>query len=266
METTAPENETITIANEHSRLVLEVEGGGKVEGTRIQQYEDGRGDHQRWRLKPVAMSDGEVVYNIENAGSGLSADVAEGSMKEGAEILQWPYGAGAENRQWKLIPVSGKEAVYKIQNLRSRLFLDNVDGNEVRQYKSREDGNGRQQWKLIGVIRRTGNRVWAWGENDNGRLGLGQRPGNVNENTAQRVLFEGREGAKAISIAAGSRHSLASLEDGSVWAWGSNGVNQLGIGRDGGADEWQPRRVRGFEDHEEKKAVAAGALHSLAYI
>jgi alpha-tubulin suppressor-like RCC1 family protein len=60
-------------------------------------------------------------------------------------------------------------------------------------------------------------------------------------------------------IAAGESHSLALRGDGTVWAWGSNNVGQLGDGTD--TERHTPVRVLGLEN---AVAVAAGNKHSLA--
>ena len=152
---TIPVNEIIKIVNEHSQLVLEVEGEATTEGTRIEQYTDAGKDHQRWRLTPAG-SGNDDFYNIENVHSGMSLEVVGYSKDPGAEIVQRPYGDGPLHRQWKLVPASGKEGVYIIENRNSGLVLDGVDGARdapapVKQYEAWEAPDGRQQWQLIPV-------------------------------------------------------------------------------------------------------------------
>ncbi|MCX6377947.1 MAG: hypothetical protein NT023_00490 [Armatimonadetes bacterium] len=65
--------------------------------------------------------------------------------------------------------------------------------------------------------------VWAWGLNDNGRLGDGTATGR---NTP--VQISNLTGMAQVS--AGNRHSLALKSDGTVWAWGGNSSGQLGDG------------------------------------
>jgi hypothetical protein len=149
---TIPVNEIIKFVNEHSQLVLEIEGEATTEGTRAEQYTDTGGDHQRWRVKPAGPGN-EDFYNIENVHSTMSLEVVGYSTEPGAEIVQRPYGDGPLHRQWKLVPVTGKTDVYKIENRNSGLVLDDVWGQTdapapVKQYAPWDD-DGRQQWKLI---------------------------------------------------------------------------------------------------------------------
>lgn len=64
---------------------------------------------------------------------------------------------------------------------------------------------------------------------------------------------------KAIQVAAGSAHSLALIEDGTVVAWGSNFNGSLGDGTN--LDRSTPVQTEGLDD---VVAVAAGSSHSLA--
>ena len=151
---TVSENNIFKIINECSGLVLEVEGEATTEGTQIEQYTDTGKDHQWWSLKPAG-SDNEDFYNIENVHSTMSLEVVGYSTAAGTEIVQRPYGDGPLHRQWKLVPVTGKADVYKIENRNSGLVLDDEDGRKdppapVKQYESWND-DGRQQWKFIPV-------------------------------------------------------------------------------------------------------------------
>ncbi|MDR0334395.1 MAG: hypothetical protein LBH69_00710, partial [Methanomassiliicoccaceae archaeon] len=96
------------------------------------------------------------------------------------------------------------------------------------------DGDG----YLTGVIAVTGGAthslalksdgtVWAWGENSHGQLGDGT---NDSSNTPVQVLDPDGDGnlTGVKAIAAGSNHSLALKNDGTVWAWGYNDSGQLG--------------------------------------
>jgi alpha-tubulin suppressor-like RCC1 family protein len=62
-----------------------------------------------------------------------------------------------------------------------------------------------------------------------------------------------------LAVAAGSAHSIALKNDGTVWAWGSNSNGQLGDGTT--TERWTPVQVSGLAG---VSAVAAGAAHSVA--
>lgn len=95
--------------------------------------------------------------------------------------------------------------------------------------------------------------VFAWGLNNDGRLGLGFDRGLVP--VAQPVA--GLPRMKA--VAAGGDHSLALAEDGRVFAWGLNDVGQLGLGDT--VTRLSPVAVAGLSD---VVAIAAGGAHALA--
>ncbi|OXM84982.1 cadherin-like beta sandwich domain-containing protein, partial [Paenibacillus rigui] len=69
--------------------------------------------------------------------------------------------------------------------------------------------------------------VWAWGYNGTGELG--QVTSVTYNHIPTQVVGELNSGFSDItSIAAGADHSLALKQDGTVWAWGSNELGQLG--------------------------------------
>jgi alpha-tubulin suppressor-like RCC1 family protein len=79
-------------------------------------------------------------------------------------------------------------------------------------------------------------RLWGWGWNYHGELGNGTK-GDYGSNghdatqpvptkVDQRALGD----ARFVDMAAGRGHSLALDDMGRLWAWGSNGYGQLGVG------------------------------------
>jgi len=66
-------------------------------------------------------------------------------------------------------------------------------------------------------------KVWCWGKNSEGQLGDGTI---VDHKTPVEV----KDLTKVTTIAAGSNHTVAVLNDGTVRAWGGNGSGQLGNG------------------------------------
>jgi alpha-tubulin suppressor-like RCC1 family protein len=75
------------------------------------------------------------------------------------------------------------------------------------------------------ALKRDGS-IWVWGRNNVGQLGLGD---TENRQVPTRVGAD--SDWTAVSVGNASQgHSLAFKADGSVWAWGSNGYGQLGLG------------------------------------
>ncbi|MBI5778435.1 MAG: putative Ig domain-containing protein [Planctomycetes bacterium] len=93
--------------------------------------------------------------------------------------------------------------------------------------------------------------LWAWGLNTEGQLGLGDR---TNRNRPIQVGMDTNWAA----IAAGSSHTVALKNDGTLWAWGRNN-GQLGLGDY--TDRFSPVQV-GTDNTW--SAIAAGAQHTVA--
>ena len=99
--------------------------------------------------------------------------------------------------------------------------------------------------------------VWSWGSNSAGQLGKGVIAGPVGSTpSAIPGLVD------MTAVAAGGFHRLALKNDGTVWAWGSNGVGQLGDGTTifGVPTAFQVPGLSGVV------AIAAGESHSLALL
>ena len=102
------------------------------------------------------------------------------------------------------------------------------------------------------IVIRTDGTLWAWGNNGNGQLGLGD--------TTQRnfPVQVGTDTAWA-SIAAGNAHTIAIKTDGTLWAWGYNNNGQLGLGDT--TQRTSPVQV-GIDTNW--TTVSAGTNHTLA--
>jgi alpha-tubulin suppressor-like RCC1 family protein len=118
--------------------------------------------------------------------------------------------------------------------------------------------------------------VMAWGSNGFGQLGDG---GEAKSDVPVAVCAAGEkapcakklEGVRAVS--AGRFHALALLSNGTVMAWGNNGVGQLGDGSHTGPESCgtppvqpcakSPVKVSGLSS---VGAIAAGGQHSMALL
>ena len=73
------------------------------------------------------------------------------------------------------------------------------------------------------------DRMWAWGSNRDGQLGLGDGT-PLNRRVLQRMPQRTKVLRNVEEVAAGGHHTVALDEDGQVWTWGSNEYGQLGGG------------------------------------
>lgn len=96
--------------------------------------------------------------------------------------------------------------------------------------------------------------VWSWGDNSEGQLGQG----NADENpVAAPVKVKGL--TDVISVSAGGAHALALKADGTVWAWGNNEYDQMGVEQT--SPVTLPRQVESLENIV---GIAAGIESNLA--
>jgi alpha-tubulin suppressor-like RCC1 family protein/methionine-rich copper-binding protein CopC len=98
--------------------------------------------------------------------------------------------------------------------------------------------------------------LYAWGQNSNGQLGLGD--------TGHRlapVKVEALADERVVAVSSGTSHSLALTADGDVYAFGSNTRGAIGDGSSGG-QRTSPYKVVGLPD--DVVAVTADTLTSFA--
>ena len=68
-------------------------------------------------------------------------------------------------------------------------------------------------------------KVFAWGLNNWGQLGIGNR-----FSTSFPTEIMDLSGKNITMVAGGEHHSIACDADGKVWAWGKNDEGQMGLG------------------------------------
>ena len=105
---------------------------------------------------------------------------------------------------------------------------------------------------------RSDGTVWSWGANNFGQLGIG---GTTDVKLPSQVLGSDSVGFidSIVAISSGYYHSMALKKDGTVWAWGSNTLGQLGDGTY--IKRYYPVQVKGIT---KVIAISAGAVTSLA--
>jgi len=101
---------------------------------------------------------------------------------------------------------------------------------------------------------RADGTLWAWGDNQYGQAGTGT-------STTQLLLTPTQVGTATTwtSVSAGSNHTLARRQDGTLWAWGYNKNGQLGL-NSAGARQPTPAQV----GTATWASVSAGNSHTLA--
>jgi uncharacterized repeat protein (TIGR02543 family) len=108
----------------------------------------------------------------------------------------------------------------------------------------------------------TQGRVYAWGWNGYGQLGDGT---NTNRNTPTLSNVPNLQSGETIAtISSESTHSLAVTTQGRVYAWGYNGLGQLGDGTTTSRNTPTLINVPNLQSGETIAQVTAGDSHSLA--
>lgn len=106
-----------------------------------------------------------------------------------------------------------------------------------------------------------GGRVWAWGKNDNGKLGHGD-----DVDRQQPEAIEALSGVDVVKVACGESHSLALDTDGRCYAWGWGGSWVSGGGHLGQGDRdhvFAPALIEGALEAAPVTHISAGEAHSV---
>jgi len=111
-------------------------------------------------------------------------------------------------------------------------------------------------------------RVWSWGSNSYGQLGDGGTTTTV-KSPQQIVIQKDNVDVKIVAIAAGGSHAMAIDDIGRIWAWGYNGLGQLG---DGTTTTSRIPVLLALKDADDKAipgiaiAISAGLDHTLVVL
>lgn len=100
--------------------------------------------------------------------------------------------------------------------------------------------------------------VWSWGRNNEGQLGDGTTADSTQAVQVKAAGGAAFTGVKAVE--AGSYHTIALKEDGTVWSWGTNFFGALGNGSEASRSAFPVQAT----DLADVIAVAGGAYHSIA--
>ncbi len=132
----------IKIINRANGLCLDT-GAVTTAGASLQMWANGSSDNQKW-IQTVC--DGS--YRIVNRNSGKALDVYQQSTSDGANVIQWPYNGG-NNQKWTIVEAGG--GYYRIVNVNSGKDLDvyqssTADGGNVIQWS--HNGGNNQLWQI----------------------------------------------------------------------------------------------------------------------
>ena len=124
------------------------------------------------------------------------------------------------------------------------------------------------------VLAKSKTRIYSWGSNTYGQLGLGNDDDydndgeDNNNNNDSNDDFVPKEivklnGSNIIQFECGLWHNAVILSDGSLYTWGMNESGQLGLGKEVGLAIDVPRINEFFQDEDEAVvSVSCGAFHT----
>jgi alpha-tubulin suppressor-like RCC1 family protein len=116
--------------------------------------------------------------------------------------------------------------------------------------------------RYYGVALCSDGTLAAWGDNSSGQLGNNSK---TDSTVPVAVLQSGALSGKTVTaVAAGGYHTLALCSDGTIAAWGSNSLGQLGNNTTTGSQVPVAVDLTGVLAGKTITAVAAGIFHSLA--
>lgn len=145
-------------------------------------------------------------------------------------------------------------------NSKGQLATQDLDNRNTPTIANRNETD----WNMVSagnshtVVLRDNGSLWSVGSNENGQLGLGLDPLST---SFVDVLTRIGTDNNWTAISAGGQHTLALKSNGSLWAFGSNTLGQLGIGT---SDDIVTSPVQISAPGVVYVAISAGGFHSLA--
>lgn len=113
-------------------------------------------------------------------------------------------------------------------------------------------------WHTMALTRE--GRVYVWGDTTYGQCGLGKQAQQAKSQPVPIVIPLDLLPRKILSLAAGSSHSGAIADDGSIWMWGNGMYGQLGVGEKENSPV--PLCVRDLQ-HEKAIQITCGVNHTM---
>jgi regulator of chromosome condensation len=122
------------------------------------------------------------------------------------------------------------------------------------------------------LVLTTHGHIFTWGNGQQAQLGRKVLERHqVKGTNPQKVILDGHRALRAVAVGAGTYHSFAVDETGTVWGWGLNSMGQTGTGLDGPDDETvaMPKVVRRLSKDElggETVVQIAGGEHHTIFL
>jgi len=173
---------------------------------------------------------------------------------------------------WHTISVGGKHsmAIYSDgtlwtwgRNMSGQLGNGTSGGDDFNVTKPEQLGS-EKNWVYItagqehSMALKNNGELWAWGNQEHGRLGNGETSGN--QTSPVRIGETDLWKTSPCSISAGHSHSLGIKSDGTLWAWGYGSKGSLGLGNDNNQPTPQQVLIQGKSPEEQPtwRYVSAG--------
>ena len=150
------------------------------------------------------LPDGEYTFRL--SGAGVTARLLNTDQSPISPTFQTSYTCPLEGSAYFLRVSATTPQIYSLKIQTSAASLDFADIAA---------GKGH------GLAVEADGKVWSWGENTYGQLGL------ASENSATPMCMDAFPN-KILRVGAGDTHSLAVDQMGNVYAWGNNANRQLG--------------------------------------
>lgn len=99
-------------------------------------------------------------------------------------------------------------------------------------------------------------RLYSWGLNNFGELGLDQNAGEDDATVLEPTLVESLADYSIAEVSGGEHHSIACTDDGRLLAWGRIDGNQTGLT----ADQFNDANTI-FDEHERPRILSAPTVH-----
>ncbi len=98
---------------QNSKLALDLPNSEPGDGVSLSQWSHNDTDAERWQLEPANEAG---FWKIVSAASGKVVGVTNGSMDNGADIIQWED-VGSEDQQWKFVPVPSIQGKWNVREI-----------------------------------------------------------------------------------------------------------------------------------------------------